>query len=94
MDDTPEFGLLGPYPPADAERVIAVLEEAGIPFDVESDHSKLSDPMRHVALYFAMGPEGSKLGILVRAEDFERAGRLVIERVFPISDRAGRPGDF
>jgi len=85
MDDAPEFGMLGPYPPRDAERVIAVLEEAGIAFDVESDHSALNDPMRHVALYFAMAPEGSKLGILVRAEDFDRAEKLVLERVFPVN---------
>ena len=83
-DESPTHGLLGPYPPRDAERVIAVLEEEGIPFDVESDHSALNDPMRHVALYFALGPEGSKVGILVKAEDFDRAERLVLERVFPV----------
>lgn len=84
MEEPPEYGLLGPYEPRDAERVIAVLEEEGIPFDVESDHSALNDPMRHVALYFALGPEGSKIGLLVKTEDFERAERLVLDRVFPV----------
>ncbi|MDR2863551.1 MAG: hypothetical protein LBV54_06745, partial [Puniceicoccales bacterium] len=50
---------LGAYPPILAKRVLAELEAAKIPFEIEADHSALSDPLRGIQIYLFTSPEGS-----------------------------------
>ena len=74
---------LGAFEPFEAKRVIAVLESAGVPFEIEADHSALAKPGRWMELYFGMYPEGSKLAIFVPESKIEEAEESM-RRLFPI----------
>lgn len=65
--------LIGAFDPSDTKRVIAALEAAAIPFEVESDHSALAKPGRWVSLALGMPTEGSKLAIFVPESKVEQA---------------------
>lgn len=74
-----EDGLasLGLFDPRDAKPLLALLEEQGIIFQLEADHSMLNAPGRTVALFTGMYPTGSQLEIFVQAEDLGHARRLL-----------------
>ena len=74
---------LGSFDPADAKRILAALESASIPFDVEADYSALAKPGRSMELYLGMSPEGSKLAVFVPAAKLESA-QAELRRLFPV----------
>jgi len=74
---------IGAFDPSDAKRVIAALETAAIPFEVEADHSALAQPGRWVALSLGMPTEGSKLAILVPESRIDQA-LAEVKRLFPV----------
>lgn len=78
------LAALGAYEPSDAQRVIAELEKESIPFDVEADHSALHRVDRAIDLYLGRYPEGSKLVISVSNMDFDRANKVILERIFRV----------
>jgi hypothetical protein len=83
--DEPEEMLhqLGAFDPMDAKKLLPQLEQAGITFEVEADHTELQRPGRAVQLYLGTYPEGSKLAVFVRESDLPRA-QTVITQLFPI----------
>lgn len=70
---------LGSFEPVDGKRMATLLEERGIPFEVESNHSALLKPGRWLEQYLAMSPEGSKLEIFVPESRIEEASQLYRE---------------
>lgn len=84
-ENTPEEKLhqLGSFDPADAKRILAALEAAAIPFEVEADHSALAKPGRSMELYLGMFPEGSKLAVFVPASSLDQA-QTELRALFPV----------
>jgi hypothetical protein len=56
---------LGAYSPVFAKRILAELESAKIPFEIEVDNTALANPLRGIQLYLCLSPEGSKIKIFV-----------------------------
>ena len=85
--DSPESEELwcevGTFEPAEARRLIALLEQHAIPFELEGDHSRLQQPFRFLQLEFGLYPEGSKVLLFVREKDETRAQQLVAG-LFPL----------
>ncbi len=69
--------LLGGFEPADAKRLLALLEEHEVPFEVEADHSELLQPGRAVPLYLGMIPAGSCMRIFVKQENLGHVRKLL-----------------
>ncbi|HEY0966472.1 MAG TPA: hypothetical protein VGD88_03695 [Opitutaceae bacterium] len=74
---------IGAFDPSDTKRVIAALEAAAIPFEVEADHSALAKPGRWVSLALGMPTEGSKLAIFVPESKVD-AALAEVKRLFPV----------
>jgi hypothetical protein len=74
---------LGAFEPAEAKRLLPALEAAGIPFEIEADHSALAQPGRWMQLYFGMYPDGSKLAVFVPESRLEHA-LAEAQRLFPL----------
>ena len=84
MDDSSEMShQLGAFEPMAVKKVLPVLEAEGIPFEIEADHSALTQPNRYLQLYFGMYPDGSKIVVFVRESDLPNA-RIALERLFPV----------
>lgn len=81
--DDDEWYHVGSFEPRYAKRVFKVLEARGIPFDVESDHSALSDPTRAVGFYLGTYPGGSEL-IIHAPRSREGEIRTVLSELFPV----------
>lgn len=75
--------LIGSFDPTDTKRVVAALEAAAIPFEVESDHSALAQPGRWVSLALGMPTEGSKLALFVPESRVDQA-LAEVKRLFPV----------
>ena len=71
------FVLLGGFEPADARRLLELLEEHEVPFEVESDHSQLLQPGRAVPLYLGMIPAGSCMRIFVHQDSLAHVRKLL-----------------
>ncbi len=71
------FVLLGGFEPADAKRLLSLLEEHEVPFEVEADHSELLQPGRAVPLYLGMIPAGSCMRIFVKQENLGHVRKLL-----------------
>ena len=84
MDDTSEMlHQVGSFEPREAKKVLPLLEAAGIRFEIEADHSALTQPNRTLELYFGMYPAGSKLAVFVPESQIDRA-MTVINDLFPV----------
>lgn len=82
-DSTEPWHRIGAFEPADAKRLLAALEAAGIPFEIEADHTALNQPGRWVPLALGLPTQGSQVAIYVPTEHVDRA-LSVIERIFPV----------
>jgi hypothetical protein len=82
-DDATMWHQLGAFEPHEAKKVLPLLEAHQIQFEVEADHSALTQPGRAAQFYFGMYPEGSKLAVFVREEDIAKAQKA-LEPLFPV----------
>jgi hypothetical protein len=71
------FVSLGAFEPSDAKRLLRLLEEHQVPFEVEADHSALMQPGRAVGLYLGMNPTGSRLNIYIPKDHLPYARKLL-----------------
>lgn len=74
--------LLGDFDPPDARRLLRLLEEHEVPFEIEADHSALMQPGRAVSLYLGMGPTGSRMNVHVPVEHLPHSRKL-LRYLFP-----------
>ena len=74
---------VGGFEPADAKRVLEALEAAGVPFEIEADHSNLLTPGRSLELYFGMYPPGSTLLVFVPGASVTIA-QDIVTKLFPV----------
>jgi hypothetical protein len=74
---------LGGFEPVDAKKILTALEEAEIPFEVESDHSALGAPDRTFQLAFGMYPAGSRLLVFVPESALPKA-QAIVRELFPV----------
>jgi hypothetical protein len=85
--DTPEsedlWCQIGSFEPTEARRLLPLLQQAQIPFELEGDHSRLLAPGRFLQLEFGLYPEGSKLNVFVPQEHELQAQQIVIS-LFPL----------
>lgn len=71
------FVSLGAFDPSDARQILTLLEEHEVPFEIEADHSALTQAGREVSMYLAMYPRGSQLHIVVDAGHLGHARRIL-----------------
>lgn len=64
-DDEPLLHQLGAYDPAEATRLTALLEQHGVPFEIETDQTALSGSNDFTGLQFGVNPEGAKILVFV-----------------------------
>jgi hypothetical protein len=74
---------VGSFEPFEARKVLGAFEAAGIPFEVEADHSALAKPGRWLEQQFGMFPEGSKVVVFVPASSLAKA-EAIVSRMFPV----------
>lgn len=64
-DDEPLLHQLGAFDPAEATRLVELLEQRDIPYEIETDQSALSGSNDFSGLQFGVNPEGAKILIFV-----------------------------
>ncbi|MSU24386.1 MAG: hypothetical protein EXS32_11255 [Opitutus sp.] len=73
---------LGAFDPMQAKRLLPLLEQSGIPFEVETDDVQLDQPNSFPALQFGLTSDGAKLLVFVSADHLSRAAD-VARQAFP-----------
>ena len=76
-DAEPLLHQLGTFDPAEATRLVALLEEHGVTFEIETDQSALSGSNDFSGLQFGVNPEGAKILIFVPEPELARAQELL-----------------
>lgn len=84
---------LGAFEPADAKRVLQLLEQQDLPFEVEADHSALLQPGRFLSQQWGFHPSGSKVKIFVPEAHAGQARALVSGLYPPEQAPPSRPGE-
>jgi hypothetical protein len=74
---------VGGFEPTDAKRVLEALEAAGVPFEIDADHSDLLASGRDLQLYLGMYPPGSRLLVFVPESSLAKAQEIVA-KLFPV----------
>lgn len=64
-DDEPLLHQLGAFDPAEATRLVELLEQRDIAYEIETDQSALSGSNDFSGLQFGVNPEGAKILIFV-----------------------------
>jgi hypothetical protein len=77
-DDEPLLHQLGAFDPAEATRLVDLLEKDGIDFEIETDQSALSGSNDFSGLQFGVNPEGAKILLFVPEPDLARAQALLL----------------
>ena len=77
-DDEPLLHQLGAFDPAEATRLVDLLEKSGIDFEIETDQSALSGSNDFSGLHFGVNPEGAKILLFVPEPDLARAQALLL----------------
>ena len=77
-DDEPLLHQLGTFDPAEATRLVDLLEKSGIDFEIETDQSALSGSNDFSGLQFGVNPEGAKILLFVPEPDLARAQALLL----------------
>ena len=72
-DDEPLLHQLGAFDPAEATRLLAALEEAGIACEIDTDQSAFSGSNDFSGLQFGVNPEGAKILVFVPEPELARA---------------------
>lgn len=76
-DDEPLLHQLGAFDPAEATRLVDLLEKNGIAFEIETDQSALSGSNDFSGLQFGVNPEGAKILLFVPEPALARAQELL-----------------
>jgi len=76
-DDEPLLHQLGAFDPAEATRLVDLLEKSGIDFEIETDQSALSGSNDFSGLQFGVNPEGAKILLFVPEPALARAQELL-----------------
>ena len=76
-NDEPLLHQLGAFDPAEATRLIDLLEKSGIDFEIETDQSALSGSNDFSGLQFGVNPEGAKILLFVPEPALARAQELL-----------------
>jgi len=76
-DAEPLLHQLGAFDPAEATRVVDLLEKHGIACEIETDQTALTGSNDFSALQFGVNPEGAKILLFVPEADLARAGALL-----------------
>jgi hypothetical protein len=77
-DDEPLLHQLGAFDPAEATRLVDLLEKSGIDFEIETDQTALSGSNDFSGLQFGVNPEGAKILLFVPEPDLARAQALLL----------------
>jgi len=75
--------VIGTFEPRDAKRVMTLLDESHIPFELQEDNSALATPNRGIALSLGMYPDGSRIIIMVPEPEADRASELLM-KLYPV----------
>jgi hypothetical protein len=76
-ESEPLLHQLGTFDPAEATRVVALLEQHGLLFEIETDQSALSGSNDFSGLQFGVNPEGAKIMIFVPEPELAKAQELM-----------------
>ena len=76
-DDEPLLHQLGAFDPAEATRLLALLEAHGISVEIETDQSALSGSNDFSGLQFGVNPEGAKILVFVPEAALAQAQELL-----------------
>lgn len=76
-NDEPLLHQLGAFDPAEATRLVDLLEKSGIDFEIETDQSALSGSNDFSGLQFGVNPEGAKILLFVPEPALARAQELL-----------------
>ncbi|PHX73629.1 MAG: hypothetical protein CK548_00170 [Opitutia bacterium] len=76
-DAEPLLHQLGTFDPAEATRLIALLEQHSVTFEIETDESALSGSNDFSGLQFGVNPEGAKILIFVPEPALARAQEIL-----------------
>ena len=76
-DAEPLLHQLGAFDPAEATRLVALLEQHQVTFEIETDQSALSGSNDFSGLQFGLNPEGAKILILIPEPELARAQELL-----------------
>jgi hypothetical protein len=76
-DDEPLLHQLGAFDPAEATRLVELLEQRGIAYEIETDQSALSGSNDFSGLQFGVNPEGAKILIFVPEASLPAAQELL-----------------
>jgi hypothetical protein len=76
-DAEPLFHQLGAFDPAEATRLVALLEEHDVTFEIDTDQSAFSGSNDFSGLQFGVNPEGAKILIFVPEPELPRAQELL-----------------
>lgn len=76
-DDEPLLHQLGAFDPSEATRLVELLEQHGVVFEIETDQSALSGSNDFSGLQFGVNPEGAKILIFVPETELARAQALL-----------------
>jgi len=77
-DAEPLLHQLGTFDPAEATRLVDLLEKSGIDFEIDTDQSALSGSNDFSGLQFGVNPEGAKILLFVPEPDLARAQALLL----------------
>ncbi len=76
-DAEPLLHQLGTFDPAEATRLVALLEEHHVTFEIDTDQSALSGSNDFSGLQFGVNPEGAKILIFIPEPELARAQELL-----------------
>ena len=76
-DAEPLLHQLGAFDPAEATRLVALLEQHQVTFEIETDQSALSGSNDFSGLQFGLNPECAKILIFIPEPELARAQELL-----------------
>jgi hypothetical protein len=76
-DDEPLLHQLGAFDPSEATRLVELLEQNGVTFEMETDQSALSGSNDFSGLQFGVNPEGAKILLFVPEAELSKAQELL-----------------
>lgn len=76
-NDEPLLHQLGAFDPAEATRLVELLEKHDVAYEIETDQSALTGSNDFSGLQFGVNPEGAKILLFVPEPDLARAQDLL-----------------
>jgi len=74
---------IGGFETSDVQRVLEALDVAGIPFEIEGDHTQLLGSSRTFQMAMGMYPPGSRILVFVPESRLQDA-QTIVAGLFPI----------